>query len=94
MKFFEKFDDTSKAAWIVVTWSIAFDAALIFCTAIWWLIFAFVSIIHTMYLIYDSRMERMQKELDRKRKMTAVMFEEHMRDIEEYGRKDRKDNQS
>lgn len=91
MKRFQKLDDTSRASIIIVTWALAFDAAVIFCTAIWWLIFAFVSILWTMYLIYDTKLEQMEKRLERKKKAMNAMYSESMRFAEDYKGKERKD---
>ena len=91
MKRFQQLDDTSRASIIIVTWSIAFDAAVLFCTAIWWLIFAFVSVLWTMYLIYDTKLEQMEKRLERKDKAMRTMYSESMRFAEDYEGKERKD---
>lgn len=91
MKRFQQLDDTSRASIIIVTWSIAFDAAMIFCTAIWWLIFIFVSLSWTMYLIYDTKLEQMEKRLERKKKIMNAMYRESMRFAEDYEGKERKD---
>lgn len=91
MKRFQKLDDTSRASIIIVTWSIAFDAAMIFCTAIWWLIFAFVSVLWTMYLIYDTKLEQLEKRLERKNRAMRIMYSESMRFAEDYEGKERKD---
>lgn len=90
MKRFQKLDDTSRASIIIVTWSIAFDAAMIFCTAIWWLIFIFVSLSWTMYLIYDTKLEQMEKRLERKKKIMNAMYRESMNFAKDYGGKERK----
>lgn len=91
MKRFQKLDDTSRASIVIVTWSIAFDAAMIFCTAIWWLIFAFVSVLWTMYLIYDTKLEQLEKRLERKNRAMRIMYSESMRFAEDYEGKERKD---
>lgn len=91
MKRFKQLDDTSRASIIIVTWSIAFDAAMIFCTAIWWLIFIFVSLSWTMYLIYDTKLERMEKRLERKKKIMNAMYRESMNFAKDYEGKERKD---
>lgn len=91
MKRFQQLDDTSRASIIIVTWSIAFDAAMIFCTAIWWLIFIFVSLSWTMYLIYDTKLEQMEKRLERKKKIMNAMYRESMNFAEDYEGKERKD---
>lgn len=90
MKRFQKLDDTSRASIIIVTWSIAFDAAMIFCTAIWWLIFIFVSLSWTMYLIYDTKLEQMEKRLERKKKIMNTMYRESMNFAKDYEGKERK----
>lgn len=90
MKRFQKLDDTSRASIIIVTWSIAFDAAMIFCTAIWWLIFIFVSLSWTMYLIYDTKLEQMEKRLERKKKIMNAMYRESMNFARDYEGKERK----
>lgn len=90
MKRFQQLDDTSRASIIIVTWSIAFDAAMIFCTAIWWLIFIFVSLSWTMYLIYDTKLERMEKRLERKKKIMNAMYRESMNFAKDYEGKERK----
>lgn len=90
MKRFRKLDDTSRASIIIVTWSIAFDAAMIFCTAIWWLIFIFVSLSWTMYLIYDTKLEQMEKRLERKKKIMNAMYRESMNFAKDYEGKERK----
>lgn len=90
MKRFQQLDDTSRASIIIVTWSIAFDAAMIFCTAIWWLIFIFVSLSWTMYLIYDTKLEQMEKRLERKKKIMNAMYRESMNFAEDYEGKERK----
>lgn len=89
-KRFQKLDDTSRASIIIVTWSIAFDAAMIFCTAIWWLIFIFVSLSWTMYLIYDTKLEQMEKRLERKKKIMNAMYRESMNFAKDYEGKERK----
>lgn len=91
MKRFQQLDDTSRASIIIVTWSIAFDAAMIFCTAIWWLIFVFVSLSWTMYLIYDTKLEQMEKRLERKKKIMNAMYRESMNFAKDYEGKERKD---
>lgn len=91
MKRFQQLDDTSRASIIIVTWSIAFDAAMIFCTAIWWLIFIFVSLLWTMYLIYDTKLEQMEKRLERKKKIMNAMYRESMNFAKDYEGKERKD---
>lgn len=91
MKRFQQLDDTSRASIIIVTWSIAFDAAMIFCTAIWWLIFIFVSLSWTMYLIYDTKLEQMEKRLERKKKIMNAMYRESMNFAKDYEGKERKD---
>lgn len=91
MKRFQKLDDTSMASLIIVTWALAFDAAVIFCTAIWWLIFAFVSVLWTMYLIYDTKLEQLEKRLERKNRAMRIMYSERMRFAEDYEGKERKD---
>lgn len=91
MKRFQQLDDTSRASIIIVTWSIAFDAAVIFCTAIWWLIFIFVSLSWTMYLIYDTKLEQMEKKLERKKKIMNAMYRESMNFAKDYEGKERKD---
>lgn len=90
MKRFQKLDDTSRASIIIVTWALAFDAAVIFCTAIWWLIFAFVSLSWTMYLIYDTKLEQMEKRLERKKKIMNAMYRESMNFAKDYEGKERK----
>lgn len=90
MKRFQKLDDTSRASIIIVTWAIAFDAAVIFCTAIWWLIFIFVSLSWTMYLIYDTKLEQMEKRLERKKKIMNAMYRESMNFAKDYEGKERK----
>jgi hypothetical protein len=90
MKRFQQLDDTSRASIIIVTWSIAFDAAMIFCTAIWWLIFIFVSLSWTMYLIYDTKLEQMEKRLERKKKIMNAMYRENMNFAKDYEGKERK----
>lgn len=90
MKRFQQLDDTSRASIIIVTWSIAFDAAMIFCTAIWWLIFIFVSLSCTMYLIYDTKLEQMEKRLERKKKIMNAMYRESMNFAKDYEGKERK----
>lgn len=90
MKRFQKLDDTSRASIIIGTWSIAFDAAMIFCTAIWWLIFIFVSLSWTMYLIYDTKLEQMEKRLERKKKIMNAMYRESMNFAKDYEGKERK----
>lgn len=90
MKRFQQLDDTSRASIIIVTWSIAFDAAIIFCTAIWWLIFIFVSLSWTMYLIYDTKLEQMEKRLERKKKIMNAMYRESMNFAKDYEGKERK----
>lgn len=90
MKRFQQLDDTSRASIIIVTWSIAFDAAMIFCTAIWWLIFIFVSLSWTMYLIYDTKLEQMEKRLERKKKIMNAMYHESMNFAKDYEGKERK----
>lgn len=90
MKRFQKLDDTSRASIIIVTWAIAFDAAVIFCTAIWWLIFIFVSLSWTMYLIYDTKLEQMEKRLERKKKIMNAMYRESMNFANDYEGKERK----
>lgn len=90
MKRFQQLDDTSRASIIIVTWSIAFDAAMIFCTAIWWLIFIFVSLSWTMYLIYDTKLEQMEKRLERKKKIMNAMYRESMNFAKDYEGKERK----
>lgn len=90
MKRFQQLDDTSRASIIIVTWSIAFDAAMIFCTAIWWLIFIFVSLSWTMYLIYDTKLEQMEKRLERKKKIMNAMYRETMNFAKDYEGKERK----
>lgn len=90
MKRFQKLDDTSRASIIIVTWSIAFDAAMIFCTAIWWFIFIFVSLSWTMYLIYDTKLEQMEKRLERKKKIMNAMYRESMNFAKDYEGKERK----
>lgn len=90
MKRFQQLDDTSRASIIIVTWSIAFDAAMIFCTAIWWLIFIFVSLSWTMYLIYDTKLEQMKKRLERKKKIMNAMYRESMNFAKDYEGKERK----
>lgn len=90
MKRFQKLDDTSRASIIIVTWAIAFDAAVIFRTAIWWLIFAFVSLSWTMYLIYDTKLEQMEKRLERKKKIMNAMYRESMNFAKDYEGKERK----
>lgn len=90
MKRFQKLDDTSRASIIIVTWAIAFDAAVIFCTAIWWLIFVFVSLSWTMYLIYDTKLEQMKKRLERKKKIINAMYRESMNFAKDYEGKERK----
>lgn len=91
MKRFQKLDDTSRASIVIVTWALAFDAAALFCTAIWWLIFAFVSVLWTMYLIYDTKLEQMEKRLERKKKAMNTMYSESMRFAEDYKGKERSD---
>lgn len=91
MKRFQKLDDTSRASFIIVTWALAFDAAVLFCTAIWWLIFAFVSVLWTMYLIYDTKLEQLEKRLERKNRAMRIMYSESMRFAEDYEGKERKD---
>lgn len=90
MKRFQQLDDTIRASIIIVTWSIAFDAAMIFCTAIWWLIFIFVSLSWTMYLIYDTKLEQMEKRLERKKKIMNAMYRESMNFAKDYEGKERK----
>lgn len=90
MKRFQQLDDTSRASIIIVTWSIAFDAAMIFCTAIWWLIFIFVSLSWTMYLIYDTKLDQMEKRLERKKKIMNAMYRESMNFAKDYEGKERK----
>lgn len=90
MKRFQQLDDTSRASIIIVTWSIAFDAAMIFCTAIWWLIFIFVSLSWTMYLIYDTKLAQMEKRLERKKKIMNAMYRESMNFAKDYEGKERK----
>lgn len=90
MKRFQKLDDTSRASIIIVTWAIAFDAAVLFCTAIWWLIFIFVSLSWTMYLIYDTKLEQMEKRLERKKKIMNAMYRESMNFANDYEGKERK----
>lgn len=90
MKRFQQLNDTSRASIIIVTWSIAFDAAMIFCTAIWWLIFIFVSLSWTMYLIYDTKLEQMEKRLERKKKIMNAMYRESMNFAKDYEGKERK----
>lgn len=90
MKRFQKLDDTSRASIIIVTWALAFDAAVIFCTAIWWLIFVFVSLSWTMYLIYDTKLEQMEKRLERKKKIINTMYRESMNFAKDYEGKERK----
>ena len=90
MKRFQKLDDTSRASIIIVTWALAFDAAVIFCTAIWWLIFIFVSVLWTMYLIYDTKLEQMEKRLERKKKIMNAMYRESMNFAKDYEGKERK----
>lgn len=90
MKRFQKLDDTSRASIIIVTWALAFDAAVIFCTAIWWLIFAFVSLQWIMYLIYDTKLEQMEKRLERKKKIMNAMYRESMNFAKDYEGKERK----
>lgn len=90
MKRFQKLDDTSRASIIIVTWALAFDAAVIFCTAIWWLIFVFVSLSWTMYLIYDTKLEQMEKRLERKKKIMNAMYRESMNFAKDYEGKERK----
>lgn len=90
MKRFQQLDDTSRASIIIVTWSIAFDAAMIFCTAIWWLIFIFVSLSWTIYLIYDTKLEQMEKRLERKKKIMNAMYRESMNFAKDYEGKERK----
>lgn len=90
MKRFQKLDDTSRASIIIVTWALAFDAAVIFCTAIWWLIFIFVSLSWTMYLIYDTKLEQMEKRLERKKKIMNAMYRESMNFAKDYDGKERK----
>lgn len=90
MKRFQQLDDTSRASIIIVTWSIAFDAAMIFCTAIWWLIFIFVSLSWTMYLIYDTKLEQMEKRFERKKKIMNAMYRESMNFANDYEGKERK----
>lgn len=90
MKRFQKLDDTSRASIIIVTWALAFDAAVIFCTAIWWLIFIFVSLSWTMYLIYDTKLEQMEKRLERKKKIMNAMYRESMNFAKDYEGKERK----
>lgn len=90
MKRFQKLDDTSRASIIIVTWAIAFDAAVIFCTAIWWLIFIFVSLSWTMYLIYDTKLEKMEKRLEQKKKIINAMYRESMNFAKDYEGKERK----
>ena len=90
MKRFQKLDDTSRASIIIVTWAIAFDAAVLFCTAIWWLIFIFVSLSWTMYLIYDTKLEQMEKRLERKKKIMNAMYRESMNFAKDYEGKERK----
>lgn len=90
MKRFQQLDDTSRASIIIVTWAIAFDAAMIFCTAIWWLIFIFVSLSWTMYLIYDTKLEQMEKRLERKKKIMNAMYRESMNFAKDYEGKERK----
>lgn len=90
MKRFQQLDDTSRASIIIITWSIAFDAAMIFCTAIWWLIFIFVSLSWTMYLIYDTKLEQMEKRLERKKKIMNAMYRESMNFAKDYEGKERK----
>ena len=90
MKRFQKLDDTSRASIIIVTWAIAFDAAVIFCTAIWWLIFIFVSLSWTMYLIYDTKLDQMEKRLERKKKIMNAMYRESMNFAKDYEGKERK----
>lgn len=90
MKRFQKLDDTSRASIIIVTWALAFDAAVIFCTAIWWLIFIFVSLSWTMYLIYDTKLEQMEKRLERKKKIMNAMYRESMNFANDYEGKERK----
>lgn len=91
MKRFQKLDDTSRASFIIVTWALAFDAAVLFCTAIWWLIFAFVSVLWIMYLIYDTKLEQMEKRLERKKKIMNAMYCESMNFAKDYEGKERKD---
>lgn len=90
MKRFQKLADTSRASIIIVTWSIVFDAAMIFCTTIWWLIFIFVSLSWTMYLIYDTKLEQMEKRLERKKKIMNAMYRESMNFAKDYEGKERK----
>jgi hypothetical protein len=90
MKRFQQLDDTSRASIIIVTWSIAFDAAMIFCTAIWWLIFIFVSLSWTLYLIYDTKLEQLEKRLERKKKIMNAMYRESMNFAKDYEGKERK----
>lgn len=90
MKRFQKLDDTSRASIIIVTWSIVFDATMIFCTAIWWLIFIFVSLSWTMYLIYDTKLEQMEKKLEQKKKVMNAMYRESMNFAKDYEGKERK----
>lgn len=90
MKRFQKLDDTSRASIIIVTWAIVFDAAVIFCTAIWWLIFIFVSLSWTMYLIYDTKLEQMEKRLEQKNKIINAMYRESMNFAKDYEGKERK----
>lgn len=91
MKRFQKLDDTSRASIVIVTWSIAFDAAMIFCTATWWLIFIFVSLSWTMYLIYDTKLEQLEKRLERKNRAMRIMYRESMNFAKDYEGKERKD---
>lgn len=93
MKRFKKLDDTIMASFIIVTWALAFDAAVLFCTAIWWLIFAFVSVLWTMYLIYDTKLEQMEKRLEKKDRAMKIMYSESMKFAEDYEGKERKDVQ-
>lgn len=90
MKRFQKLDDTSRASIIIVTWALAFDAAVIFCTAIWWLIFAFVSVLWIMYLIYDTKLEQLEKRLEKKKKIMNAMYRESMNFAKDYEGKERK----
>lgn len=91
MKRFKKPDDTSMASFIIVTWALAFDAAALFCTVIWWLIFAFISVLWTMYLIYDTKLEQMEKRLEKKDRAMKTMYSESMKFAEDYEGKERKD---
>lgn len=91
MKRFQKLDDTSRASIIIVTWALAFDAAVLFCTAIWWLIFAFVSVLWIMYLIYDTKLEQMEKRLEQKKKIINAMYRESMNFAKDYEGKERSD---